>query len=188
MTAAFVATTIPGPKYSEICLIMSNKKIDDGIENDMGPTPTPWTPPRDIRDLFSYRLAYLVRLNDRHAQTTLVARYGMTLGEWRTLATVKYLGRPSLRMLARATQQDEGQLSRYASSLIKRGLLEKRPSETDQRVIEMTLTPEGETLHCEVMDFAWRMNQDLFTDLSDEEQGQLLTLVDKLFQSVIDMT
>lgn len=164
---------------------MSNKKIEAPSEIDMGPIPTPWTPPRDIRDLFSYRLAYLVRLNDRDAQSTLVERYGMTLGEWRTLGTVKYLGRPSLRSLARATQQDEGQLSRYVSGLIKRGLLGKQSSVSDQRVLEMYVTPSGEKLHTEIMEFAWRLNQDLFKDMSAEEQSQLLALLDKLMRSVV---
>ena len=150
----------------------------------MGPTPAPWTPPRDIRDLFSYRLAYMVRLNDRHAQTVLIEQYGITLGEWRTLATIRYLERPSLRDLARATQQDLGQMSRIASSLIKRDLLAKKTNDDDQRVVEMTLTEKGEILHGEIMDFAWHLNQDMFTDLTNEEQLQLLSLLDKLFQSV----
>jgi DNA-binding MarR family transcriptional regulator len=165
---------------------MSNKKFEQAMQMDMGPTPTPWTPPRDIRDLFSYRLAYLVRLNDRDAQSTLMERFGITLGEWRTLGTVKYLGRPSLRAIARATQQDEGLLSRYVKSLIGRGLLKKQTSAEDQRVVELSLTPKGEALHGEVMIFAWELNQDMFKDLSSEEQSQLLSLLDKLFQTVIN--
>lgn len=164
---------------------MSNKKIETPVGIDMGPTPTPWTPPRDIRDLFSYRLAYLVRLNDRDAQSTLVERFGLTLGEWRTLGTVKYLGRPSLRAIARATQQDEGLLSRYVKALIGRDLMERRTSAEDQRVVELSLTPKGEALHEEVMIFAWKLNQDMFTDLTADEQTQLLSLLDKLSQTVI---
>lgn len=148
------------------------------------PTPSPWAEPRDIRDLFSYRLAYMVRLNDRHAQSVLVEQYGLTLGEWRTLATIRYLGTPSLRHLARTTQQDEGLVSRYVKGLIGRDLLEKRSSAEDQRVIELSLTRQGEALHSEVMVFAWRLNQDMFTDLTSNEQTQLLSLLDKLFQKV----
>jgi DNA-binding MarR family transcriptional regulator len=173
---------------SEVCgnyLTMSNKKISPSPVETLDPTPSPWAEPRDIRDLFSYRLAYLVRLNDRHAQTVLIDQYGLTLGEWRTLATIRYLGRPSLRHLARTTQQDEGQLSRYVSGLIKRELLEKKSSATDQRVIELSLTPKGVSLHDDVMIFAWKLNQDMFTDLAPEEQTQLLLLLDKLFQKVI---
>lgn len=165
---------------------MSNKKIDPPAGRNFGATPSPWTHPRDIRDLFSYRLAYMVRLNDRHAQTVLVEHYGLTLGEWRTLATIRYLARPSLRSLARATQQDEGQLSRYVAGLIKRGLLRKDASAEDQRVIEMTLTDKGESLYHDVIDFAWRLNQDMFKDLEKDEQEQLFRLLDKLMASILN--
>lgn len=161
----------------------SNKDSLHPMES-LDPTPSPWVEPRDIRDLFSYRLAYLVRLNDRHAQTVLIEQYGITLGEWRTLATIRYLGTPSLRHLVDATQQDAGLLSRYVKSLIKRELLNKKSSAADQRVIELSLTAKGEALHSEVMIFAWKLNQDMFTDLAPDEQTQLLSLLDKIFQSV----
>lgn len=150
------------------------------------PTPSPWSEPRDIRDLFSYRLAYMVRLNDRHAQSVLMEQHGLTLGEWRTLATIRYLGTPSLRHLARTTQQDEGLLSRYVKGLMGHGLVEKRASSEDQRVVELSLTAEGEALHGVVMTFAWQLNQDMFTDLTAAEQTQLLALLDKLFQKVVN--
>lgn len=163
---------------------MSNKNLPDGKIDGLGPTPSPWTEPKDITDLFSYRLAYLVRLNDRHAQTVLIEQYGLTLVEWRTLATIRYLEGPSLRHLARTTQQDEGQLSRYATGLIKRGLLAKKASAQDQRVVELTLTEKGEALHREVMIFAWKLNQEMFSEFDEEEQKQLFRLLDKLFNSV----
>jgi DNA-binding MarR family transcriptional regulator len=152
--------------------------------DDLNPTPPPWERPNDIRDMFSYRLALLTRVNDRQAQNVLVSTYGITLGEWRTLAVVKYLGRPSVRAVARATQQDEGQLSRYVSGLIERGLLEKSVSSEDRRVNDLTLTTEGDRLYAEVMEFAWNLNKEMFVDLSRDEQQQLVTLLDKLFRAL----
>lgn len=163
---------------------MSNINLPNGKMDGLGPTPSPWTEPKDITDLFSYRLAYLVRLNDRHAQTVLIEQYGLTLVEWRTLAAIRYLERPSLRHLARTTQQDEGQLSRYVTGLIKRGFLAKNVSEQDQRVVELSLTEKGEALHKDVMLFAWKLNQDMFVDFNETEQQQLFALLDKLFNAV----
>jgi len=163
---------------------MSTNKLEP-YGDDLDPTPPPWAQPRDIRDLFSYRLALLTRINDRQAQNTLLGRYGITLGEWRTLAVVRYLGAPSPRSVARATQQDEGQVSRYVSSLIKRGLLSKTTSTEDRRVNDLAVTETGEALYGNVMEFAWGMNRDMFEDLSREEQKQLVALLDKLFKSVL---
>lgn len=146
--------------------------------------PPPWVKARDIRDLFSYRLAWLTRINDRQGQTMLLKRFGMPLGEWRTLAAIRVLGHTSLKELAALTQQDVGQLSRYASTLIERGLLVKNTSDTDRRVVEMALTPAGQALHTEVMDFAWHMNRDMFGDLTRDEQVTLVRLLDKLTRSI----
>ncbi|ODT13293.1 MAG: hypothetical protein ABS57_19105 [Mesorhizobium sp. SCN 65-12] len=150
----------------------------------MEATPPPWVHPRDIRDMFSYRLALLTRINDRQAHNMLVSTYRITLGEWRTLAVVQYLGKPSLRAVARATQQDEGQLSRYVAGLIKRGLLTKTVSSEDRRSIDLTLTDEARKLYDEVMMVAWELNREMFVDLSEDEQRQLVQLLDKLFRSI----
>ena len=146
--------------------------------------PRAWVDPRDIRDMFSYRLALLTRINDRQAHNMLVSTYRITLGEWRTLAVVQYLGKPSLRAVARATQQDEGQLSRYVAGLIKRGLLTKTVSSEDRRSIDLTLTDEARKLYDEVMMVAWQLNREMFVDLSEDEQRQLVQLLDKLFRSI----
>ncbi|OJX77927.1 MAG: hypothetical protein BGO93_21445 [Mesorhizobium sp. 65-26] len=150
----------------------------------MEATPPPWVHPRDIRDMFSYRLALLTRINDRQAHNMLVSTYRITLGEWRTLAVVQYLGKPSLRAVARATQQDEGQLSRYVAGLIKRGLLTKTVSSEDRRSIDLMLTDEARKLYDEVMMVAWELNREMFVDLSEDEQRQLVQLLDKLFRSI----
>ncbi len=87
-------------------------------------------------------------------------------------------------MLARATQQDEGQLSRYVAGLIKRGLLTKTVSSEDRRSIDLTLTDEARKLYDEVMMVAWELNREMFVDLSEDEQRQLVQLLDKLFRSI----
>jgi DNA-binding MarR family transcriptional regulator len=52
-------------------------------------------------------------------------------------------------------------------------------------VIELTLTRQGEALYHDVMDFAWRLNQDIFKNLSKEEQEELFRLLDKLMASIL---
>ena len=100
------------------------------------------------------------------------------------MAAVRYLDKPSVRAVARATQQDEAQVSRYVAGLIKRDLLTKTTSTEDRRSILLALTTPAEKLYAEVMDFAWRLNRDMFVDLSKREQQTLVKLLDKLFQSI----
>lgn len=162
---------------------MSTNKVGR-YDAEVDATPPPWVRPRDIRDMFSYRLALLTRINDRQAQNTLLDGYGITLGEWRTLAVVHYLGKPSLRAVALATQQDEGQVSRYVAGLIRRNLLTKTANPKDRRSIDLVLTDLATKLYAEVMDFAWKLNREMFTELTREEQQSLVRLLDKLFTSL----
>ncbi|MBR2687414.1 MAG: winged helix-turn-helix transcriptional regulator [Aquamicrobium sp.] len=164
-------------------LTMSTNNVER-YDDEMDATPAPWVYPRDIRDLFSYRLALLTKVNDRQAHAMLMSDYKLTLGEWRTMAAVRYLDKPSVRAVARATQQDEAQVSRYVAGLIKRDLLTKTTSTEDRRSILLALTTPAEKLYAEVMDFAWRLNRDMFVDLSKREQQTLVKLLDKLFQSI----
>lgn len=162
-----------------------SSKILEPYDEEARETPPPWVPPRDIRDLFSYRLALLTRINDRSGQTMLMKNYKMTIGEWRTLAVVCYLGKPSLRAVARETQQDEGQLSRYVSGLIKRGLLMKTVSPDDRRSVHLSLTPAAEELYGPIMDSAWKAHGPMFATLTRKEQEQFIRLFDKVFANVL---
>ncbi len=137
-----------------------------------------------LEDFLPYRLYHLADLVSREFSKIYRDRLGLTRPEWRTLAVVQYLGKPSLRAVARATQQDEGQLSRYVAGLIKRGLLTKTVSSEDRRSIDLTLTDEARKLYDEVMMVAWELNREMFVDLSEDEQRQLVQLLDKLFRSI----
>lgn len=160
-------------------------KIPEPYGEEGRETPPPWVRPNDIRDLFSYRLALLTRINDRSGQAMLMKTYKMTIGEWRTLAVVHYLGTPSLRAVARETQQDEGQLSRYVSGLIKRGLLVKAVSADDRRSVDLSLTPAAEALSAEIMESAWKAHEPMFVGLTEAEQQQFMHLFDKIFDNVL---
>lgn len=147
-------------------------------------TLPPASPPRDIRDLFSYRLALLTRINDRDAQNMMIKQYGITLGEWRTLAIIFYLKSTSLRALARQAFMDEGQVSRSVTALIDRGLVSRQPGTEDRRSIILSLTHEGLALHDKVMGFARQMNEEILGAFSAQEQDLLLGLLDKLLTTV----
>ena len=46
------------------------------------------------------------------------------------------------------------------------------------------LTDEARKLYDEVMMVAWELNREMFVDLSEDEQRQLVQLLDKLFRSI----
>lgn len=144
----------------------------------------PAAPPRDIRDVFSYRVALLARINDRDAQNQLVSLHGITLGEWRTVAVIHYLGRCTLGQLAGEGFLDIGQVSRSVTTLVERGLVERAVDKRDRRAVSLTLSAAGEDLYHQVMVYAAEANADILGVLSPDEQAQLYRLLDRVMDSL----
>lgn len=144
----------------------------------------PGTSPRDIRDVFSYRVALLARINDRDAQNQLMRRHGITLGEWRTLAVIRYLGRCTLGELAGEGFLDIGQVSRSVTALVERGLIARAENRRDRRAISLTLSEAGEAIYQQVMVYASEANATVLAALTPEEQAQLSGLLDRVMDSL----
>jgi DNA-binding MarR family transcriptional regulator len=139
---------------------------------------------RDIRDVFSYRIALLARINDRDAQNQLVSRYGITLGEWRTLAVIRYLGTCTLGQLAGEGFLDIGQVSRSVTALVDRGMVDRRADAADRRAVALSLSAAGEDLHGRVMIYARSANAEMLGALTPEEQDQLYRLLDRVMDQL----
>lgn len=144
----------------------------------------PGTPPRDIRDVFSYRVALLARINDRDAQNQLMTRHNITLGEWRTVAVIHYLGRCTLGQLAGEGFLDIGQVSRSVTALVERGLVQRAVDQRDRRAVSLSLSAAGEDLYRQVMVYASDANADILCVLSADEQAQLYGLLDRVMDSL----
>ena len=71
-------------------------------------------------------------------------------------------------------------LGEMLQKLEERGLVERKKSEADARAIEVTLTDEGRARAAEIAERRALSADDLFSVLSDEEKGQLASILDKL--------
>lgn len=134
----------------------------------------------DIRDLFSYRLALLARANDRDAQNHLMSNYGVTLIEWRTLGVIRALCPCTLRQLATQGFLDEGQMSRTVKLLCERGLVERRPDDSDGRAIKLSLSEAGEALYVRVIGHVETANEETIAVLSQEERLMLMEFMQRM--------
>jgi DNA-binding MarR family transcriptional regulator len=136
-------------------------------------------PVHDVRGLLSYRLALLARINDRVGQAEVATPFGITLGEWRVLAVIGYLGEAALRAVARELRLDEGQVSRSVKVLAGRGLIVRRMGSGDRRSLRLALSPSGRTLHRRVLARAQEVNLPANYGLTPAEIGELMGLLDK---------
>ena len=71
-------------------------------------------------------------------------------------------------------------LGEMLQKLEERGLVERKKSEADARVTEVTLTDEGRARAAEIAERRALAAEDLFAALTDDEKDQLAAILDKL--------
>ena len=75
-----------------------------------------------------------------------LAEHDLTTTQWRPLMHLKMEGKATVAELARNSHTDAGAMTRLLDRLEKKGLCKRVRSTADRRVVEVELTPEGETV------------------------------------------
>ena len=97
-----------------------------------------------------------------------------TLTEARAIYELAHHEKATATHLGRELKLDAGYLSRILRSLERRGLIERRASETDRRRQELTLTESGQKAFAELNAASSRDVDVLLSELSDAEQQRLV--------------
>ena len=137
-------------------------------------------PIRSIRDALSFRIARMAAINERAGGFYFQNELGLRLNEWRVLGLVAAAGVAAFSDIRDQLLIDKGQLSRVVASLVARGLLENRPSVTDARQVDLSLTADGRALHDRGIAFTAERNEAMADVLSARECEQLLDMLDRL--------
>ncbi|MEY4762660.1 MAG: hypothetical protein RLZZ200_2516 [Pseudomonadota bacterium] len=99
---------------------------------------TSWTADDSIGHLLRQALASLSR-----AAEAEMKQVGLTSVQWAPLMMIARGGHPTAASLARDLNTDTGAMTRMLDRLEAKGLLTRRRSETDRRVVELALTEQG---------------------------------------------
>lgn len=149
---------------------------EDGTRCDAGATPAG----RDIRDAPMYQLALLASLSDRKGQALFSRKFGVSLGEWRTLANIVVLEPVSLADLSRSMLLDKGQLSRTVQRLVQRRWVVSHAAPGNRGALMLTVTDAGRERYAALLDYAWRRNERTMSVLTSDEQACFVTCIRKL--------
>lgn len=149
---------------------------DTGISDGVHP------PIRSIRDALSFRIARMAAINERAGGIYFQTELGLRLNEWRVLGLVAASGTAAFSDIRDQLLIDKGQLSRVVRTLVDRGLLESRPSESDARQITLALTADGRALHDRAIGFTAERNDSMVSVLSAAECRQLHDMLDRLIR------
>lgn len=128
--------------------------------------------------IYSIQAAAFANLNE------VLRPHGITTPGWRVLANLQERDGVSLRELAAQTSIDVSNLSKLIGVLQKRGLVTKRASKEDARVILIKITAAGRRKFHEALPYAREILDLSVVGFTSEEQTQFMDLLRRMKQNV----
>ncbi|OLP55569.1 MarR family transcriptional regulator [Rhizobium rhizosphaerae] len=104
----------------------------------------------------------------------------LTPTQMAALATLLKHGELSQNHLGRMTQMDPSTISLVVKALLKRGLIARKRSDTDQRMTMIALTNAGVEYTLPLLDLSMQVARRLLSPLSPAEQATLLDLLNRI--------
>lgn len=159
---------------------LSSRQTPIFDESEMDDMPVADPSGLTIRDLLSYRIHYTANAMSRSAMIRFRDDFGISLGEWRTIALLGALPGMSLNELAKKANIDKGQMSRIVSSLTKAGYVGRDDIARAGRTIALSLTRRGQVLYKQLIDVASEREEAFMACLTEDEKRHLYSALAKL--------
>jgi DNA-binding MarR family transcriptional regulator len=134
--------------------------------------------PLTIRELLSYRLHSVANAISRSAALRYRREFGVSLGEWRTLALLGAHAPLTLNHLARLAALDKAQMSRMVTKLADRDFV--RRENGAGRSTQLTLTRRGKSVYRGLIEAANERDAAFLACLTPHEQEVLDSALTKL--------
>ena len=133
----------------------------------------------DVSRSVGHCLMHLMMTMRREVEARM-ADHGLTDAQWKPLWMLKN-GRASTAIeLAREMLVDAGAITRMLDRLEAKGLIERVRSETDRRVVQLTLTAAGEAAVEHVPHVLASVNNDFLRGFNEAEFKQLGSFIERM--------
>lgn len=133
--------------------------------------PMPDHPTFDLASFLPYRLAVASGQASRAFALRYREEFGLSIAEWRVLAHLSQAEAVSVRDIHLRVDMEKSKVSRAASRLEAAGLVAKGASDTDRRLVALSLTDEGHVLMARLIPVALEFQSDLLRKLGDAAPG-----------------
>ena len=133
-----------------------------------------------LAEFLPYRIAVLSERISRRLSLIYGAEAGISVAEWRVMVHLARCREVSVREIHNCVNLDKPRVSRAVSRLTEAGLVAKTGSATDQRLLSISLTPDGHALLDRILPPALAYEERLLSVLSPPEQAALATIMEKL--------
>ena len=128
-------------------------------------------PDFDLSRFTAYRLSVAAqKLSDELARMYR-ARFGLTVPEWRILAHLTQADGASVRDIETQVAMEKSKVSRAASRLEERGVIDKLTHSSDRRLVRLQLTPKGRDMLAELLPQAMAFQQEVEATLGTDLAG-----------------
>jgi DNA-binding MarR family transcriptional regulator len=126
------------------------------------------------------RIACLIRRLDRVLHKQLggrTAQFGLTAAQYTALSVLKARGTLSNAKLARRAFITPQAMNELVKALEQKGLVARRPDPDHGRVVQMLLTPAGETLVSKCDRVVRQLEDRMLQQLAGADRGQLRSVL-----------
>ncbi len=144
------------------------------------PESHPGAEPLILGDFLPYRLSVVTEAVSSLFATRYQERFGLSIPEWRVVAVIGQHGSLSTQQVIERTGMDRVRVSRAVIRLADKALLERRPHPQDQRAQVLQLSRQGRAMYREIVPLARDMQAALAAALTEAEQRQLGSILDKI--------
>lgn len=141
----------------------------------------PALPAFDLDGFTPYRLAVAAQVLSETLARQYRDRFGISIPDWRVLVHLAHSGGASVRDIENAVVMEKSRVSRTASRLEARGLIAKLPHPGDGRLVQLSLTAEGQALMAELLPIAEAFQQKLQAGL-----GREFAAFERVIQAIIE--
>ena len=148
--------------------------MNDETPNDFNPQLA------QLSNFLTYRISRLHQKLNTQASKILSETVGVTLNQWRMIAFIGGAETVTASKLVKYTAMDKGLVSRNVKSLIEGGLVASSVHTKDNRVHILSLTPNGQRVFDTALPMMRRRQENLRTQLSDDDVANLRRMLDLL--------
>jgi len=126
-----------------------------------------------LDEFLPYQIAVLARRLSRGFAEVYEARFGLSVADWRVLAHLYDAGTCSVREIHLQADMEKSRVSRSVARLEERGLVARAAHSGDKRLLQLTLSPDGQKVVAEILPHAKHYEEEVLAHLTDAPNFRL---------------
>ncbi len=131
-------------------------------------------PPLRLEAFLPYRLNRAAALSSAQLSRIYRGAFGLTIPEWRVLATLGQLGEATATAIGRHSSMHKTKVSRAVASLQERRWLDRRRDPDDRRMEHLRLTAAGRSAYRRLVPRMLAYQEEVLAQMAAEDREALL--------------